>query len=377
MKTKKQLNLATISNKIDELGLNQSRISESLNVSRESVSKWFKSENLPSAGKLLKLSKLLNLSFEEILTIELVSQPIPSFRKNGSAKISDEDIEFAIDMGNALEKLAPYFQNEKMTKPPVLNNPHNNYDYINSFVVYLKDEMNLNKDFLSVKDLISIFYKYNSIIIPVLWKENKRHANALRIHLPESQTTWIYLNLNTKIYDFKFWMAHELGHVIAPDLKNKEAESFADNFAGALLFPKNQVEKLYNKLIKETSQRQQIDIIINKGKELMISPLSVYMQLCSYSEHYEITKIDLEELIYKFNSKFHSYFPTVAVKYLKDEHPKTENYLNFVNSKFNSRFFVYLKKYIDEASPSPTFIQILLDISFVDAKNIYHALLNK
>lgn len=374
MKTKKQLNLANISNRIDELGLNQSRISESLNVSRESVSKWFKSENLPSAGKLLKLSKILNLSFEDILITELSSQPIFSFRKNASAKISKKDMEFAIDMGVSLEKLVPYFQFENMTKPPVLANPQNNYEYINIIVDHLRNEMNYQNDVLSIEELISIFSKYNSIIIPVLWKDNKRHANALRIYLPESLTNWIYLNLNTKLHDFKFWMTHELGHVIAPDLKDQEAESFADNFAGALLFPKSHVEALYNELVNEKSERQQIDLIINKGKEFMISPLSVYKQLCFFTENYNIPKINLDSLIYKFNSKFNTYFPTIAEKYLKGEHPKAEDYISFTNRNFNSHFFNYLKEYIQKESPSPTFIQNLLDISFIDAKNIYHSL---
>lgn len=56
--------------------------------------------------------------------------------------------------------------------------------------------------------------------------------------LPESDTTWVYLNLDTNVHDLKFWMAHELGHCLSPSLTGTEvAEDFADAFAGALLFP--------------------------------------------------------------------------------------------------------------------------------------------
>jgi len=49
------------------------------------------------------------------------------------------------------------------------------------------------------------------------------------------------------IHDFKFWMAHELGHCLSPSLTGEDAEDFADGFVGALLFPK---DKEQNKPIK-------------------------------------------------------------------------------------------------------------------------------
>ena len=43
----------------------------------------------------------------------------------------------------------------------------------------------------------------------------------------------VLINLDTHAHDFKFWMAHELGHAKAPDLRGDDAENFADMFAGA------------------------------------------------------------------------------------------------------------------------------------------------
>lgn len=374
MKIRKELNLPNIYNKLSQLGLNQAQVAEKLGVSREAVSKWFKSENLPSAGKLLKLSKLLELTFDSIVNLEFINQPLVDFRKNGSATTSEDDRDFALGMGNALESMVPHFPLNFTNKPPVLQKPHNDYFYIIDIVNKIRSEMNFTKDILKFKDLVSIFNKYNSIIIPVLWDGNRRHANALRIYLPDSMTTWIYLNLNTNLYDFKFWMTHELGHVLAPDLKGDEAELFADNFAGSLLFPFNETEKLYEVVSKEKSERKQIDLIINKAKELLISPLSVYLQLIQYATNHQKQTIDLKHLIYKFNSKFKTYFPTLAYKIFGKEHPDAKKYIKYVNENFDPPFFIYLKKYLDNRSASPTFIQNLLDISFLDAQNIYHAL---
>ncbi|MCZ3114980.1 hypothetical protein NYZ21_21315, partial [Acinetobacter baumannii] len=71
-----------------------------------------------------------------------------------------------------------------------------------------------------------------------LWGEKQLHANALHIALPAERVTFVFVNLDTKLEDFKFWMAHELAHVYTPYMAGKEeGEDFADAFAGALLFP--------------------------------------------------------------------------------------------------------------------------------------------
>jgi transcriptional regulator with XRE-family HTH domain len=374
MQTKKSLNLNLINQKLFEFGLNQSKISEKLGVSREAVSKWFKAENLPSAGLLLKLSKLLKLTFDEILKMEYINQPIISYRKNANAKTTDEDIDFALGMGLILDKLAQYFPLDSTYKPSFLQHPQNDYEYINNIVQDIRNDIKLDNEILTFKDIISIYYKNNSVVIPVLWGNNKRHANALRVYIPDSMTTWVYLNMNTNIYDFKFIMAHELGHIIAIDLIGKEAESFSDNFAGALLFPKNHVSNLYERIMNESSERQRIHLIIEEGKKLKTSPLSIYYQLTEYFKYYQKPDINVKHLIFQFNTKFKSYFSTVAMKVFNTENPSAEKYVNYVNKYFEPPFFKYLKKYIEENELSSTFIQNLLDIPYLDAQNIYHAL---
>ncbi|MBZ0203270.1 MAG: helix-turn-helix domain-containing protein [Ignavibacteria bacterium] len=377
MKVNKVLNIQLISRRLMEIGSNQSRIAELLGVSREAVSKWFKAENLPSAGKLVKLAKMLDLSFEEIMNVEFLERPLVHYRKKANSKIQEADLNFALEMAQTLEKLVPYFPLNITTKPPVLQHPKSDYKYLNEIVTTLKLEFGINKDILDFNDLVAIFHRYNSIIIPVLWKTNPRHANALRIFLSESMSTWIYINLNTKLYDFKFWMAHELGHVLAPDLNGEAGEKFCDSFAGALLFPESQVQILHKQIIEEKDIRKQIHLIIEKGKEFTIAPLSVYYQLMEYVNYYELDFPNLKDLIFKFNSKFNTYFPTVSTKLFKTDNPTAEEYINFVNKKFPFPFFVFLKAYLDTEHSMPTFVQHLLDISFMDAQNIYYALTSK
>ena len=92
-------------------------------------------------------------------------------------------------------------------------------------------------DVLDFEHLIHRFRELLAVLIPVLWGARDRHENALHIHLPESATTWVYLNLDSEVHDFKFWMAHELAHVLAPRLRGDEGEDFADSLASAAALP--------------------------------------------------------------------------------------------------------------------------------------------
>ncbi|WP_245710987.1 hypothetical protein [Thorsellia anophelis] len=70
-----------------------------------------------------------------------------------------------------------------------------------------------------------------------MWGAKQRHENAVYIHLPDSGSTWGYLNLKTNIRDFKFWMTYELDHSLSATLESDDAENFADAFAASLLYP--------------------------------------------------------------------------------------------------------------------------------------------
>ncbi len=64
---KNTLNIEKLGNRSQELGLSQTKLARDLDVSRESVSKWFRNEAYPRPDKLLKLARILNLTFSELV----------------------------------------------------------------------------------------------------------------------------------------------------------------------------------------------------------------------------------------------------------------------------------------------------------------------
>ena len=104
------LNIEKLIQRAEELGLNQSGIARKLEVTREAVSQWFKNEKFPRPDKLLKLARLLDLSFSELVNkVPTVNEPVVAFRKKPGRKISPDYLDQAKDMGGFSPRWRPNY----------------------------------------------------------------------------------------------------------------------------------------------------------------------------------------------------------------------------------------------------------------------------
>jgi len=377
MKNRK-LNIRKIEETAEQLGFNKSKIANIVDVSRETVSQWFKGEKFPRPDKLLKLSMVLGLKFNEIVSsLPSENEPIVAFRKKGSHKITDQYLDEARDTGRILANLVPYLPFDRLSRPKTLIHPRPDYTYIQQVAKKIRNKIGkVPNEAIEFEDLINFFNELNAIIIPVLWGSKDRHENALHIYLPESMTTWIYLNLDCNTHDFNFWMAHELGHVLSPELYNDEGEDFADAFAGALLVTEEIASSEYSHLRKTDKISHQINHIKDVAKKLCVSPLTVYLEINKYAQQYKLPNIDLERdrEIYKANTNFNKVFKTISEYLFEEKAPSPDQYIRSVKDQFGSHFFGSLKEYIKENRKPASFVQNILRMSLLDARNIYEAL---
>ena len=374
----KSLNIIKIKSQLDVLGLSQANIAEKLDVTRQSVSNWMQEKKFPRPGVLLKLAKILDLSFDEIvLKTDMSNEPVVAFRKKGRHKISTEYIEDAKDKGFLLEQLVPYLPYDKLSTPPVLIDPRLNYEYIQAAAKEARKAIGKeNSPKIESKDLINFFNKYHAVIIPVFWGNKSNHENALHIYLPRSRTTWIYLNLDSKMHDFKFWMAHELGHVKAPCLENEVAEDFADLFAGALLVNQELAKQEYDALRRLAKKSHQLERIKDRAEELFLSPLTIYYEINRYAEYAEQPMIDLEKnkAIFKVNTAFCNQYKNVAEHLFDTLPPHAEEYITSAREYFESPFFEALKQLVLDQKKSIGFLQAILNLIPPDAHALYEGL---
>ncbi len=374
----KKLNMQKISQFMDERGLNQAGLAQSLGVSRTIVSAWFKGRKFPRPDKLLKLGLELGLPFQDLVEKSVTaSEPIVAFRKKGRRKTTDLHIENAKDIGLLLEILAPYLPFEDLFQPPYLKEPKLDYSYIQKTAHRIRSEIKVKDgEPIAFEQLIDKLNDFEIVLIPVFHGRRDHHENALHIYLPASKTTWIFLNLDSNLHDFKFWMAHELGHILSPSLTGDSAEDFADVFAQALLFPEMRAEKAFRSLKHLRSTRSRFREILSIADSLKISPITVYKAINDYAAATGLAELNLEPDIYAATTNFNKKYPNVSEMLFDGKPCSATDYVKKTKELFGSPFFEALRVYLSENEKSAGFIQSILDCSILDAKEI-HAELNQ
>ena len=159
----KKLNIEKINARFDSLGLSQSKLASELGVSRQIISAWMKNEKFPRPEKLLKLAKLLKLSFDDVV-VKMASEkdPIIAFRKKARHKIPKDYIESAKYMGSLLEKLVPYLPFDRFSRPPSLIDPIRDYEYIHQVTKEIRKEICLTgASEITYNNLISFFNQFH------------------------------------------------------------------------------------------------------------------------------------------------------------------------------------------------------------------------
>lgn len=377
----KALNLSAIEAKLEALGLNQSKLAEQIGLSRAAISKWMKGTAFPRPPELLKLGRVLGLMPNDLVVRSpSVPEPLVAFRKKGSSKTTEEHIQRAKEMGEVLRPLIPYLGFDEFFAPPSLKSPISGYEYIQDVALKIRRELDVEEDApIGFEDLIKQFHEYQAVIIPTMRGSVKNHENALHIHLPDSMSTWIYLNLDSEIHDFKFWMAHEFGHILSVDLlrdgKTEEAEDFGDAFAGALLFPRPAVEQYAPRYRRAKSDPSRLKVLMDAAKDFIISPLSVYKELENLSEQ-EGAKFSRVEsgLLFSAISNFNKRYKTVSQMLFDEDRPTPNQFMRIAHETFGTEIYKALGKYLNKESASVGHVAKILGIPLVDAKAIYAAL---
>ncbi len=362
----KKLNTSLINDRMLQLGLSQTDLAEQLDVTKTAISSWLKPEKFPRPRHLLKLAELLKLSFDDIVLKIVEAQPTVAFRKSGNHKIQDSHREHFFYISRLLSRLVPYLPFDTLSAPATLKEPKVEYEYIQKAAKAVRAEV--GKEQISFEDLLGIFDKLQAVIIPVLWGK-EHYKNATHVFLAESQTTWIFINLDTKVFDFKFWLAHELGHAKAPQLMEQEGEDFADRFAGALLFPLEIASAAYDKL-HPLNTWDQIKLIQEMAVEHVISPITIYKEVQAYAQHKLLDTLDLEKdkLIFKTTTQFNQKYTLLSETIFKTDRPEPKVYLQTTKQQFRTSFFDCLAAYIKEHSDeSCKFNANILDINRADA----------
>jgi transcriptional regulator with XRE-family HTH domain len=368
----RSLNRTKLDHALASHGLSQTTLAREIGVTRAAVSKWFRGESFPRPDKLLKIALAVGLPYEELVSETVPDEPVVAFRKKGARKTTEAHVARAKEMGRLLARLVPHLPEKPLTDPPALRKPNLDYEYLQLVARDVREKIGVPEGAaVEFSDLIQHFDRFAVVLVPVFWGHREAHENALHIHLRESRTTWIYLNLDSRTHDFKFWMAHELGHVISPSLEGDGAEDFADAFAAALVLPEECAAAEYRILARKLGPGSIINHLKAVAERLMISPITVFEEVRRYARATRQPTIALDrKAIYPAATNFSRQSYTIRETLFDGEEPTASSYIKKSEEIFGTPFFKALSEYLRREEAGAGYVQAILNTSLVDAKAI-------
>jgi transcriptional regulator with XRE-family HTH domain/Zn-dependent peptidase ImmA (M78 family) len=365
----------TIKTALDQFGWTQKQLAEKIGVTPQAVTNWLKGVDFPRPDKLLKLALTLKLEFNQLI-VSTVEQPIVAFRKKAGTKTTEQHLLKAISMGTLLRALLPFLPKQKALRTQIPS-PSIDYDQLQSTACAVRAKLGIGAQAtLSYQHLISGFEANDAVIVPVMWGQKLRHENALHILLPTEKITFIYINLDTHLEDFKFWMAHELAHVYTPELAGTDdGENFADAFAGALLFPRDMAHVAYTEAVRKHNTSGEVDVLQHHARTQQISLFSVFLEVSKYAHSLKLPPLRVvEKDIHAVRNSQRGSLVSEAL--FKPLPPAPVEYIAASNKIFQSPFFAALRIMLRESGAGVGYVQQLLDITLKDATALHFELKN-
>lgn len=372
----RKLNHELVRAAAEKAGFNFTALAKEMGVSKESVSKWLNGDAVPRPGKAVKLGRLLQLTYEQMFGARnYASEPQVSFRLTRNQLPTQEHQIRARELGRLYEQLVPHLPFNQFEAPPRLKSPSAEYSYLNNLCASLRHEMGLETDVpISLPTLFRhLSEKLQAVVVPVFWAHRSSKAElAAHIYSPATKTTWIPFNLDTKLWDARFWAAHELAHAYTFDvLDEAESEDFADAFAGTLVFPEKIAKQAYEDVSACRSKAKKLEALRGFAKQMHISPICVAKQVDRYAEAKGLQSVEAEyQGLYPALNAETKAEPTVANEFFGSEEPSVHQLFEMTGKALKSPFFETLSKYLKKNGGNPAFVQGLLDCPLSDAKVI-------
>lgn len=370
----KVLNSSAIQSALTQLGMSQKQLAEAVGISPQAITNWLRGKDFPRPASLLKLATTLCLTFDQLVKTSDSGRPVIAYRKKANVKTTTAHLAKAEGIGMLLKPLVSYLP-ELQALRTLITTPSSDYQKLQTAVSQARNRLGVGEQaVLGYEPLIGEFKNCGAILVPVLWGAKGNHENALHIRLPLEDVTFIFLNLDTRLEDFKFWMAHELAHVLTPELSGKdEGEDFADAFAGALLYPKACVESAYHAARQWQHADSAIRVLMKHAETHMISLNTVYQQTQQYAKATHLPPLPIEEsAIHALRNSLRG--PLVSEALFDPMPPSPQRYIAACENTFHTTFFLALKRMIHESGIGASYIQQILDTPLQDALALYEEL---
>jgi transcriptional regulator with XRE-family HTH domain len=356
-------------------GLSQRLLAQEVGVSPQTVTNWLKpAGDFPRPAALLKLAKALELRYSELVEPE-VPAPVIAFRRKGATKTTLEHYAKASRMGQMLRPLVEHLKPKLSEAVEHFRDTSTDYDNIQRLAKRIRAQAGIAEvAAIQYSNLVRCFQENAGVLVPVLWGKNGRHENALHILLQDEQVTFVYLNLDIAVEDFKFMMAHELAHIHSPELCGKdEGEDFADAIAGAVVFPYVWSAETYRQCLAKASKGGKLSCLEAAAQAHGVSLFTVYTEVNKFAARHGLAPLGVDDKSIHQRRRMQA-GKSVAEELWAGKELTAAQYIEAASSTFKSPFFDALSALLQSGKGGPGYVQQVLDIAHHDAKELHGVL---
>jgi Zn-dependent peptidase ImmA (M78 family)/transcriptional regulator with XRE-family HTH domain len=349
-----------------------------LGISREAVSNWLSGDAVPRPRHRALLAALLGVSVSALANGPgQVSEPIVAFRVKGRRKVGDEQrawIKRDVVWLSALEmrmKDDPWL--ERLPEHRLTPTTEEARQVARKFRSDIG--MGVQDDVIMGHRLISWMSERGVCIVPVFWGKKEHPLNAMYVRLPASEVHWMYVNLDASIIDVRFWLLHELAHMIRRRPHDADAmeENFADAFAAQVLFPLEQANDFVD-IITGLDTREQVSTINRLANARGISSITVYRQLNTALASRGQNCLDLDGIIYPAALRMSNDFSTWADGLFGGQIPGGLKFITTSTERLGTPVFELAAREIMENNRGHGFVERVFQCGAADALSLYAGL---
>ncbi len=219
-----------------------------------------------------------------------------------------------------------------------------------------------------MEQLIELIIDTGAFIVPVIWgKEKVGHENALTVYLPESQSTWVVLSLSAGQDDFKYWLAHELGHCLSlHKLADDAGEQFAERFAQLFVFPDALAEQCLAAMRSSTNPLEEASYFAGRHGVSVVTAVKSADRIAA-DRGEALTGVATESFYEEWNRNRPNR-PTVAAQLFESDAPGVEIFVERASAVFRTEVFDAIGRLQKaQGGHSPAFVGTLLNVDLSQA----------
>ncbi len=370
-----RLNIDALRRALQLKGMQQNELAAKLEVTDAAVSQWLSGTTEPKPATLLKMARAVGLTVAELLVTEEPA-PLVAYRRKGQQKTTEFNEDEALDQAYALDALVDLLP-PRTFRPPSVANANPTYRCAELAAAEQRSRLDTEPGQpVSWRSLMKWFADWQAVVVPVFWGERENHGNALHIHLPRTNHTFVFINLDSERLDFKFWLAHEMAHVLTPDMVGSEnGEDFADLFAGALLFPRDVAAEAYREAVGANSAAIALNTMADWARKWEVSLFTVYSQCNRLAEDRKVPPLKIDSTaVHAARRRLDKTLPKIRDELFEGQTPDVHQYIDVAARQFGGEFFNALAQYVGTREGGPTYIRRCMHATLRDSLALYGAL---